>query len=46
MNSKRLWGFLLGIVLLYTLPMYGAMPDKTLLRIGGNEGISLEVESY
>lgn len=46
MNSKRLWGFLLGIVLLHTLPMYGAMPDKTLLRIGGKEVTSSEFESY
>ena len=46
MNSKRLWGFLLGIVLLHILPMHAAMPDKTLLRIGGKEISSSEFESY
>lgn len=46
MDSKRLWGFLWGIVLLQILPVYGAMPDKTLMRIGGREVTSSEFESY
>lgn len=46
MNRIRLWGFLLGAALVQVMPMYGAMPDKTLLRIGGREVSSAEFESY
>lgn len=46
MNSSRLWGFLFGIVFLQALQVSGAMPDKTLMRIGEREVTSSEFESY
>lgn len=46
MNRTRFWSFWVVMALVQVLPMSGAMPDRTLLRVGGREVSSSEFESY